>query len=232
MPGGLPLSALMVVTPAVAGATLAWRDAGWRGVRVLFGRFRVGLRRGSAWWWCLSAVALPVVLIVAHTSVFVAPGGDALDRLPPPQVLASASLLFLGAAAIEEVGWTAYATADAVALFGQLGAGIVLGTVWAGWHVIPWLQMGHPVGWVAAQSVFTVLLRTLQLLIYGRTAGSALAATLLHATANLALLPGMRSRYDPMLASVGLLVVVFSVGVVVSRDGSSGESVGRPARTR
>ena len=131
--------------------------------------------------------------------------------LPDPETLA----LFLAAAAIEEIGWTAYATDDAIVVFGCLGAGIVLGAAWAVWHVLPWLQAGHSGVWVAAQCAFTVLLRMLQVVVYAHTDRSVPAAILLHATANLGLIPGEGRLYDPVSASVGLLLVVAWLGMRV-----------------
>lgn len=210
LPGRLPLSALMVVTPAAAGLILTWRDSGRPGIRAMLGRHRVRIAAGTKRWWVLSVAVMPAVLAVSFAPVMVTQEVDAIQLLPSLGTVGITFALFLVAAAIEEVGWTAYATDDAVILYGHLGAGIVLGAAWAAWHLVPWLQAGHPAGWVTAQSGFTILLRILQVLVYHRTGRSVVPSILLHATANLALIPGGGRLYDPVRASSVLLVVVLA----------------------
>ncbi len=197
LPGGLPLSALMFVAPAVAGLLLSRGDGGGTSARILLGRFQLRVRQEATGWWVLSILALPVVLVVSHWSVIQADEVLGHGEIPPIHAWAVVLVLFYGAAAIEEIGWSAFATEDAVALLGEVGAGVVLGAAWALWHVVPWLQMGHSVGWVSEQAGFTIVLRTLQVLVFTHTSGSALAATNLHATANLSLLPSLGADYDP-----------------------------------
>lgn len=63
------------------------------------------------------------------------------------------------AAAGEEVGWTAYVMDTAVARWGLLGAGLVIGIVWGVWHIVPDAQSGRSASWIGWQLVVAVALR-------------------------------------------------------------------------
>ncbi|MFC4061474.1 Tn3 family transposase [Planomonospora corallina] len=54
-----------------------------------------------------------------------------------------------------------FATDPLRAHWGLTGAGVVLGLVWAIWHLIPYLQAGHGPAWIAGQVLFTVALRVI-----------------------------------------------------------------------
>ncbi len=226
LPGGLPASALMVVAPAAVGVLLAAMESGRAGLRALWVPTRVRITRRRALWWMASAATMPCVL--AASLLPLARLGDFPDvlALPGPGALALLGALYLVAAAVEEIGWTGYATDEAVQRFGEAGGGALLGTVWAVWHIVPWLQMGHSAGWIVAQCSFSVLLRVLQVTVYAETGRARTPVVLLHATANLSLIPDDGRLYDPLLASIILLVPVS----VARRVGRRRPPVPRPPR--
>ena len=117
-------------------------------------------------------------------------------------------LLYLPGAALEELGWTGYATPRLQPRLGVLGAGLLIGAVWALWHVIPWGPgQGHPWSWVLGQSVATVLMRVSMGCLYASGGRSLAAATLCHAGINIgySLWPDAGAGYDPWRMALVLL---------------------------
>ena len=91
-------------------------------------------------------------------------------------------------------------------------AGLAIGAVWGLWHVVPYLQAGHPAWWVAGQCVFSVVFRVLLVRLALWQRGSMWPAVAAHASYNLAwsLSPGAGARYDPWAAAAitALLAVI------------------------
>jgi uncharacterized protein len=119
------------------------------------------------------------------------------------------ALYFFGAI-FEEIGWTGYATEPLQQQFGILGAGSIIGTVWAVWHVVPWwLGQCHPLWWVASEAVLTLELRIVMGWIYAKGGRSLLLAILFHAMINTAysLFPDGGSHYNPAVTAAAVLLL-------------------------
>lgn len=198
----VPASALMAVCPAVA-AVLAARRAG-----ELRSLARLAARRPRLGWsWLVAVSGMPAVIAIAAVLTrqgtgFTFPGWDV-------PVLA---LAYAVAAAGEETGWTAFALPRLAPSIGELPAGLAIGAVWGLWHVVPYLQAGHPAWWVAGQCVFSVVFRVLLVRLALWQRGSMWPAVAAHASYNLAwsLSPGAGARYDPWAAAAitALLAVI------------------------
>jgi len=214
-----------VVAALVATGITEGRD----GIRALLRRFliwRVGLR-----WYVvvllgaavvgLTAIALPVVF-----------GGAAPDfaqpfatRIFPPGVslwvAAPLFLLFNVLANGEEIGWRGYALPRLQARHGALAASVVIGVVWAFWHVPKFLTAGsaqdyspwlYLVNMVAEAVLYTW--------VFNSTGGSLLMVTLLHASINtstifLPIVPAAVGDVRPTVIAMGLHCAA-AVAVVVA----------------
>ncbi|MFG1928830.1 CPBP family intramembrane glutamic endopeptidase [Cryptosporangium sp. NPDC048952] len=106
---------------------------------------------------------------------------------------------FFVAAACEEEGWTGYATDALQERYSAVATGLVIGSVWAAWHIIPYVQAGHSVLWIAWQCVAPVALRVLIVWLHNNTGRSVFIACVFHTMINVstALFPTKGSRYDP-----------------------------------
>jgi membrane protease YdiL (CAAX protease family) len=133
----------------------------------------------------------------------------------PFGVVVAMCIAFLVAALCEEVGWCGYATARMQARWGIVRTGLLLGVVWGLWHVVPYIQAHRSSTWIAWQVFKSVLLRLLITWIYDSTGKSVFAASLLHASDNLAtfLFPSLGSHYDPRVDGVLLAMVVIVIGM-------------------
>jgi membrane protease YdiL (CAAX protease family) len=113
---GPALAALLValVQRRVRGAFLPWRGSGLK--------------------WIVAALALlPALHLPAHL-LYVALGGE-LDRwfYPPDQVPFVLALVFFSLG--EEIGWRGFAYPRLADRYGPVVGSLILGTVWAVWHL-------------------------------------------------------------------------------------------------
>ncbi len=203
----LPASALVFVCPAVVATVLAAIEGGRAGVATLWRRSVGVAATPRAGWLALAVVLLPALVLLAAFA------GHAPAALPPSPVRAAAVpvlvLVYLGTALAEEVGWTAYLTDRLLPRLGTRGTGLVLGAVWAAWHLIPYVQVGRDGRWIAWQCLATVAARVLIVEVYARSGRWVPVAVVMHAGLNVATaaLPGGGPDHDPApVATVMALV--------------------------
>ncbi|HXV93743.1 MAG TPA: type II CAAX endopeptidase family protein [Pseudonocardia sp.] len=131
-----PLFFLAVYAPTIVAFVLTARRSSWAGVRALLGsgvRWRVGWR-----WYLVPFGVVPAVGITAHLiedAVTGAPVG--VSPVAPLVVLAALPLaLLVDPGGIgEEFGWRGYALPRMLRLWSWRTSALVLGAVWAVWHL-------------------------------------------------------------------------------------------------
>lgn len=134
-----PLFILAVYAPSFAGIFLVWRHYGLKGL----GSF---LRRLTLWrmpvvWWLFLILGIPVLVYAG--AALTGTIGDPFPFSPWYQVLpAMAFALFLGP--IEEFGWRGVALPLLQRKFAPFWAGLILGVIWAAWHIPSFLLSGTP----------------------------------------------------------------------------------------
>jgi membrane protease YdiL (CAAX protease family) len=176
------VAALLAAT--ITGGRGALRDLGARLVR-----WRVG------WEWYLVVVLGPAAFSLAVAVVYVLLGGS-WAAAAPPALSGEASLvvlplflvvLFVTDGVGEELAWRGFALPRLLARYGALVASLILGVLWAAWHLpLVWTE-GTP---LYGQPVWVLLLDTtaksvLFTWVFLHTRGSVFLAALLHATTNL-----------------------------------------------
>ena len=102
----------------------------------------------------------------------------------PPVLIVILALLVVG----EELGWRGFALPRLQARFGGLGASLILGALWAAWHLANTAIPGLERYWYAfpAFALFVVAQTILFTWIANHTRGSVLLAWLFHAAINVA----------------------------------------------
>ena len=194
---GLPISALMAFCPAGAAAIVVARRHGKIAVFELLARAFDVTRIRNNIWYVPTFLIMPSVMFVAVALSPIANVPRQCTALPPLLTIAMCVGFFIGALG-EELGWSGYAVDQLLQRWRAMTAAIVLGTVWALWHVIPWKQAGHSWEWVLWQFAGTVGLRVLLVWIYRNTGGSVFAVAVCHATVNVgAFLFPCNAVYDP-----------------------------------
>ncbi len=186
----LPIPVVLVGSfgPLVAAIAVTAQESGRAGLRTLLGRI-VRWRVAPIWY----GVALlgPVLIYLAAMALHVLLGGQPPDlsaligALPLVMVLAVYFLIVAGLG--EEVGWRGYALPKLQARCGALLSSVILGVMWASWH-LP-LFFNPSVGSYGDLSfflfvAFAVPLTILISWVFNSTGGSVLMAMILHALMN------------------------------------------------
>jgi membrane protease YdiL (CAAX protease family) len=130
-----------VLMPATAALLLTARAGGRAAVRSLLGQLKVW-RVGWQWWG--AAVVVQPVLLVLAALIYNRLGGD--PQVTPvaagSAVVLLVNVIFLLLATLgEEIGWRGLALPALQLKRSPLAASVILGLVWAVWHVPFWLLM-------------------------------------------------------------------------------------------
>lgn len=213
----LPLSALAVVCPTLAASILLYRQKGLKGVGALLKRSFDFKRVKSAIWYVPTILLMPLIMILSY-GVLHLKGVP----VPPPQfsliTLIALFAAFIIGAIFEELGWTGYITEPLQKRFGALGAALIIGIIWAIWHVIPLLSVQRSISFIAWWALGTVAYRVIIVWLYNNTGQSVFIAALFHAMANLTwqLFPINGSYYDPAVTAP-MAAVAAIIAIIVWR---------------
>ena len=191
------------------------------------------------WLWYAVALLGPAVTYLLGIGIHVLLGGAVPDfsqpfivRLVPPSfnigLAALAFLLYQLFVNGEEFGWRGYALPKLQARHTALVASLVIGVVWALWHVPKYLTAGDPhdlsFWFFALNMVGNAILYTW---VFNRTGGSLLLMLLLHAGVNtgivlLPIMPAVVGDTRPLviaylLQNIAAILVVVFAGVNLGR---------------
>lgn len=216
LPLGLPFGALMGFNPLIAAALLVYQRDGKTGVKTLL-RQSVDPHHITARWLAIAVLLMPVVLSLEYG--FLQMSGELVPR--PDFSISSAMFLFavfFVAAIGEEAGWQGYAARLLQSKHSALVSSLILGSVWAMWHIVPFLQAGHPTSWIGWQCLTMLPARIIIFWLCNNTGHSILIAVIFHTMMNLSefLFPNFGSHYDPFIAFVSLALVA-ATGTVLWR---------------
>ncbi len=211
----LPVSALMTFVPMTVALIFVHRQHRIVGVVALLKR-AMDLRIVRHPGWLLTGLLFMPMVCVLEFGILHLAGSS----VPPPEISPSNVLLlfiaFFIAAIGEEVGWQGYAYPALRKRKGVLVSAIVLGVVWALWHIIPFVQLGRSAEWIMWHSLSAVALRIIIVWLFENTGESIIVAVLFHTMINLswALFPIAGSYYDPLVTFV---ILAFSSVVIIMR---------------
>lgn len=170
--------------PGIVAILLTARRGGATGVRALLSRlfrWKVGTR-----WYVFAASYVAVVKLVAAAAHRVIAGEWPPFGQAPLYLLFVAVIFSTPFQAGEEIGWRGYALPRLSSRIGLASASLVLGIIWAVWH-LPLFFIADTT--TSGQSFPVYLLSVTGLSVafawlYSRTGGSLLLVMLLHAAAN------------------------------------------------
>lgn len=212
---GLPVSALILICPTLAASIVMYREKGPAGVRALLKRSLDFNRLHPKTWLVPILFLMPAVTILEYVLM------RALDLpLPAPHVSLQRGALLLAplfvAALAEELGWSGYAIEALQARWNALTSALLLGSVWAVWHVVPLIQAGRSPTWIAWWSLGTVALRVLMTWLYSSAGRSVFGAALFHSTINLSwqMFPNDGSHWDPRLNAILISACAIAVTLI------------------
>lgn len=214
MPINLPFSALMVFNPMLAALILTYRETGKAGVKGLLQRAFDYRRVRNKIWYLPAFLLMPLLMVLEYAwiQIFGNPIPD--PRLPVLELPIYFAMFFVGAIG-EELGWQGYAYERLEEQWSALASGVVLGIVWAVWHIIPYIQAHNAPLWIIVHAAGSVGTRVLVVWIYNNTGKSVFAACIFHVMINMStmLFPNYGSHYDPLIAVV---IFAFAVAAVTA----------------
>lgn len=176
------LRLLGILTPSLTAFAVALTTAGRRGAAHLLGlagRWRFGVR------WYAAVLLAPFAIAFAAVALARLASGGTGPWLVAPTVAAAASSVI--APIGEEFGWRGYALPRLQRWFSPLVTGVLLGLLWALWH-LPMVFVPGTTQHDTPFPVFATMIVGASLLfvwVAAHTGGSVLAALLLHGAANL-----------------------------------------------
>ncbi len=212
---GVPASSLVVTfCPMIAALILVYRREKAAGAAKLLKRaFDFNLITAKVWYIPV-VLLMPVVFVLSYVLMRLMGTPVPAPQFPVWLPVVMFAVFFIYALG-EELGWTGYAIEPMQNRSSAVQAGIVLGLVWAAWHIIPVVQVGRSAAWIAWQCLFWVATRVLFVWLYNNTGRSAFAAAVFHSTLNVCtfLFPVNGSFYDPRIT--GLIVTGVALIVIV-----------------
>ena len=180
--------------PSLSGFIMTGITEGRAGIRRLLRRivlWRVGLL-----WYLFALIGIPMVMVLA-TIIFRPGAVESFQTLAPLSVLPYLSafvfMVLIGGPLFEEPGWSGFAQPRLQRLHSPLIGGLILGSLWALWHLPGFLIPSQdltdipPRGSVLDFVVFAIALIALRLImqwVFNNTKGSVLIAILVHASWN------------------------------------------------
>ena len=207
--------------PLVATLVLTYLNAGWSGIK---GLIRRGTRiRFGVFWYAVALLLFPLLLgggqWLAGLLGETIPASPAFDN-PVSIPIAFVWIFFLGGPLQEEFGWRGYATVRLQAKYNALVASVIVGIMWAAWHLPLFLiprqeaYYNRPIWGIFVTDVLVSVLLTW---LFNNTRKSIFAAMLLHASFNWSnylfttLFTDMGGLifFGVMIALVAIIVVVY-----------------------
>jgi hypothetical protein len=176
-----PLFILAVYSPGIAAVFLVWLRCGFVGLMRFFRRLT--LWRMPVAWWVFLAFGVPAIFYLGA-----AIKGTAFEPLPFPSwyelLPALALALFIGP--IEEFGWRGLAMPLLQRKLAPIWAALVLGVIWAAWHIPAFLLGGTPQSSWSFPAFFigVVAISVIMTPMFNAAGGSLLIPVLFHFQVN------------------------------------------------
>jgi len=199
-----PLFILAVYSPGFAGVFLVWRHYGFKGLGSFFRRLT--LWRASRLWWLFLILGIPVIVYAG--AAVKGTISDPFPFSPWYQVLPALALaLFLGP--IEEFGWRGLALPLLQRRFTPFWAGLLLGIIWAGWHIPAFLMSGTPQSAWSFTPYFAgvVAISVILTPLFNDSRGSLLIAVLYHFQMMNPIWPDAQPWDDLLYATAAVIIV-------------------------
>jgi membrane protease YdiL (CAAX protease family) len=207
--------------PAMAALILVYRESGRDGIVALLKRTGDLRRIKSKIWY------LPILLIYPSIGfldyLIQRLSGASLPALhfSLPILLGYSTVFFLAYG--EELGLTGYAIDRLQQRYSALTSGVLLGLIWAGYHIPSFIISGYySAEWIFWHALYTIAGRIMFVWVYNNSGRSLFSMALLHATFGLfwTLLPATdnlqkaTSYYDPRIAALVTIAYVALVTIL------------------
>lgn len=212
LPFNLPISSLMAFNPMLVALALTYRTDGMAGVKALLSRIFDFGRIQRKHWFFVIFLMMPILFAIQFLLTSVV-WEHVTDIQLPILFGIPMFIVFFIAACGEEIGWQGYAYGRLAQGRSALTTGLILGVIWAVWHVIPYIQTSNTFTWIVWQCAVTIWLRVLIVWVFVNTGESVFSSIIFHTMINVGafLFPNYGSYYDPFIATL----VVMSVALII-----------------
>lgn len=223
--GNHPLFFLAVWAPAIAAFIVIGRRAGFGGLR----RFvsRALLWRTGFLWYLFMLIVVPAVFYAGSALK----GNLLTDPFPFATVQSLVTALLLGAVKgpIEEFGWRGYALPMMQRKMAPFPAALILGMLWAFWHLPAFIVSGTQQNAWSFMPFFigTVTISLIMTALYNASRGSILLSALLHFQFMNPIWPDAQPYDSYLLTGVAVIVLWVNRRTMFRKDGGLTEIVPR-----
>lgn len=216
-----PLFLLAVYAPAIAAVLLVLRHGGGSGLRRFLGRLL--LWRAPAAWWAFILLGPPLIYYLGALAM----GTAWLFPVTSPGALLGglAAMALIGP--VEELGWRGFAQPLLQQRLAPLWAGLVLGVIWALWHLPAFFLAGTPqsawpvLPFLIAATAVSVMIAPL----FNAARGSILLPAIFHWQLNNPAWPDSQPWDTPFFVAAAVLVVWLNRRTVFTRAGAVTEVI-------
>jgi CAAX protease family protein len=205
---GFKLFQLPLAMPAVATLILIYRQSGRDGVVALLKRTYDFRNIKSKIWYLPILLIYPSIGFLDYLIQRMSGTSFPALHLSLPIFLGYSTMFFFATG--EELGLTGYAVDRLQPRYSALMIGILLGLIWAGYHIPSFIISGYySAEWIFWHALYTIAGRILFVWVYNNSGRSLFSMALLHSTFGLfwILLPATdnlqkaTSYYDPRIAA-------------------------------
>ena len=243
LPGDYTIAFILkpFVGPTLAAIIMTGLTEGRAGLRHLRDRLR---HRWADWWWYLFILlGIPVLILLG---IVIQPGTLASFQGLTPNLLWNYPVyfvaVFFGVALPEEIGWRGFALPRMQPRYGPLRGTLLLGLLWALWHLLYFLTPDHGGGpdtgfatLIINFFIFFLMIMALAIIftwVFNHTRGSIFIANLMHAaidTPQLVWIPLFLAVNETMINLAGLIAFgIPALLIVLLTGGRLGYQPGIP----
>lgn len=210
---------VLALAPITAAMILVYRESGWDGVKKLLKRSFDYKRINRKIWYFPIFFLWPILFGLAFLLLILL--GEPIPTLILPIIATPVAFLgFFIFALFEEVGWMGYAFDPMQDRWNALNASLVLGILWAIWHIPFYIASGFEPLWVAGQLISMIAIRILISWIFNNTGKSVFAAILTHTVYNVCTIM-VPSFYSSLGHSMTSIFIIITSSIVVFLWGSA-----------
>lgn len=224
--GSHPLFYLAVYAPAISAITMVIYRQGISGV----GRFlsRLSLWKTTYPWYLFLLIGMPLAF---YLPALLKEGAfaDGLFPFASLQAYGVSLLLMAIKGPVEEIGWRGFALPLLQRKMAPIYASLLLGAIWAFWHLPAFLFSGTPQSAWAIMPFFvgTIALSVIVTALFNRSGGSILLAGVFHLQAINPLWPDAQPYDSWFFVGLAAVVVWLNRRDMFSRDGAVTEVLPR-----
>lgn len=208
LPFGLPISFLMILVPFTLSVLFSWNESGTIGISRMF-KSIIDYKKADKFILLFCILCMPIISILSFFTMkaFSLPL-PAEIVIPYSEIPMMIVLYFIGAIP-EELGWTYTLTEPLTESYDPIKTGIIIGSFWALWHVIPWSWV-HPMWWIISMCILNVLMRTAMIYAYIYSGKSLFTGLIFHTMINVSMstFPNNGTHMDPRILCIWMAVML------------------------